>query len=178
MELWDIYDENRTKTGRQIVRGQKVPAGYYHIIVHIALFNEKGQMLIQKRQQGKQAWPGLWDISAGGCVKAGESSRLGAARELAEELGITGCEKLMHRILTIEFEGGLDDIYILKMKQDATEFTLQKEEVSEVKWVDEKEIDDLIERGGFVPYHKSHLALIFDMALRADPFSSVDATEE
>ena len=177
MELWDIYDENRMKTGQQIARDGKVPDGFYHIIVHIALFNEKGQMLIQKRHRSKHGWPGLWDISAGGCVKAGESSRQGAARELAEELGIAGCEELMHRILTIEFEGGMDDIYILKKELDITDFSLQKEEVSEVKWADKKEIEELIEGGGFVPYHKSYPALIFDMALLPDPFSPDGAAE-
>lgn len=175
MELWDIYDENRMKTDQQIERGQKVPAGFYHIIVHIALFNSKGQMLIQKRQQSKKGWPGLWDISAGGCVKAGESSRQGAARELEEELGLPDCRELMHRILTIEFEGGMDDIYILKKDLEVTDFTLQKEEVSEIKWADMREIAEMIDGGSFVPYHKSHLALIFDMALRPDPLGSDDA---
>lgn len=169
MELWDIYDENRIRTGQTAERGAQMPAGGYHIIVHVALINSRGQMLIQKRHAAKRGWPGLWDISAGGCAVAGENSRQAASRELLEELGVDD-EGRMYRILTVEFEGGFDDIYVLKKDLEPDSFTLQEEEVSEVKWADESEIAELIEGGAFVPYHKSHLTLIFDMALRPADF--------
>lgn len=47
MELWDIYNENREKTGRTIVRGQKLGENEYHLVVHMWIINSNGQFLIQ-----------------------------------------------------------------------------------------------------------------------------------
>ena len=39
MELWELYDIDRQKTGKIIKRGDKVPKGYYHTVVHVCIFN-------------------------------------------------------------------------------------------------------------------------------------------
>jgi hypothetical protein len=39
MEIWDLYTKDRVRTGRQIRRGEPVPAGFFHLVVHICLFN-------------------------------------------------------------------------------------------------------------------------------------------
>ena len=58
MELFDLYTADRVKTGKTMVRGEPVPEGCYRIVVHICIFNEQGQMLIQQRQPFKRGWPG------------------------------------------------------------------------------------------------------------------------
>ena len=35
MELWDLYNERRELTGRDHIRGEEVPQGFYHLVVHI-----------------------------------------------------------------------------------------------------------------------------------------------
>jgi len=87
MELWDIYDADRNKTGRTMERGP-VPEGDYHLVVHVCIFNSKGEMLIQQRQSYKEGWPNLWDISVGGSAVKGDSSQSAAEREVKEELGL------------------------------------------------------------------------------------------
>ena len=87
MELWDLYDAQRKLTGETMVRGTPVPKGY-HLVVHICIFNPKGEMLIQHRQSFKPTWSGMWDVSVGGAVASGEDSQLGARREVAEEIGL------------------------------------------------------------------------------------------
>ena len=57
------------------------------MVVHVCIFNGLGQMLIQQRSPEKTIWPELWDVSIGGGVDAGETSRQGAVREVGEELG-------------------------------------------------------------------------------------------
>ncbi|MDF2608169.1 MAG: hydrolase [Bacillales bacterium] len=47
MELWDIYDINRINTGKTLERGSKFEPGSYHLVVHICIFNSKGEMLIE-----------------------------------------------------------------------------------------------------------------------------------
>lgn len=49
-EFWDIYTANRVKTGRVMERGSLFKQGDYHLVVHICLFNDRGEMLIQQRQ--------------------------------------------------------------------------------------------------------------------------------
>ena len=46
MELWDLYNEQRELTGRDHVRGEEVPQGFYHLVVHIWIRNSKGEYLI------------------------------------------------------------------------------------------------------------------------------------
>ena len=89
MELWDIYDIDRQKTGKlcRRVDGKALADQDYHLVVHICLFNPQGQLLIQRRQLDKAGYPGLWDVTAAGSALAGETSAQAAARELFEEMG-------------------------------------------------------------------------------------------
>jgi 16S rRNA (adenine1518-N6/adenine1519-N6)-dimethyltransferase len=59
-----------------------------HRAVHIFIFNQIGDVLLQKRSRWKDRHPLLWDSSAAGHVNAGEDYDLAAKRELQEELGI------------------------------------------------------------------------------------------
>jgi 8-oxo-dGTP pyrophosphatase MutT (NUDIX family) len=49
-----------------------------------------GRVLIHRRSDSKDLWPGRWDLAVGGVVTAGEAYDDAAERELAEEVGITG----------------------------------------------------------------------------------------
>lgn len=60
-----------------------------HRAVHILLFNDAGELFLQKRSRAKDRHPGVWDSSAAGHVDAGEDYDEAADRELAEELGVT-----------------------------------------------------------------------------------------
>ena len=55
-------------------------------VVAAALTNQAGEILLQKRPEGKQM-AGLWEFP-GGKVDAGESPESALVRELQEELGI------------------------------------------------------------------------------------------
>jgi len=59
-----------------------------HRIVHVMIFNDKGEIFLQQRSATKKFCPGHWCISAGGHVQKGESYHNAAKRELKEELGV------------------------------------------------------------------------------------------
>ncbi|TAL24628.1 MAG: NUDIX domain-containing protein [Nitrospirae bacterium] len=59
-----------------------------HRVVHVLVFNKKGELLLQKRSMNKDVAPGKWDTSVGGHVNPGESLFEAAEREMEEELGI------------------------------------------------------------------------------------------
>lgn len=166
MELWDIYDEDRIRTGRTIARGMRMRPGDYHLIVHMAIINKDGLMLIQQRQMNKTGWPGKWDLSVGGGAVSGENSRQAAQRELEEELGIKLDFRNRRPALTINFDGGFDDIYVIRGEYACTDLCLQESEVQAVKWAYAEEILEMIDGGQFVPYPKSYIRLIFDTAIR------------
>ncbi|MBN2978110.1 NUDIX hydrolase [Pseudomonas lactucae] len=56
----------------------------------IFLFNSQGELCVHRRTLSKALYPGFWDTAAGGMVAAGESYAESAARELEEELGVSG----------------------------------------------------------------------------------------
>lgn len=60
-----------------------------HPVVHLHVFNSKGELYLQKRADNKDIQPGKWDTSVGGHVDYGEETRSALMREVREELGIT-----------------------------------------------------------------------------------------
>ena len=83
-ELRDLYDINSNKTDKTYYKGNKIPEGYYPMVVMIVIRNSKGEFLMQKRVESKG---GDWGVT-GGHPKHGESPRQGIITEVKEELGV------------------------------------------------------------------------------------------
>ena len=87
-ETVQIVDRQNRKTlelPRSIMRRDRL----IHRAGYILVFNDRNELFVQKRTRSKDIYPGCWDAAAGGVVLAGESYEASAARELAEELGVT-----------------------------------------------------------------------------------------
>ena len=87
MEKWDLYTKYREKTGKECIRGEKIPDELYHLTVHVWIRNSKGEYLISQRSASRPAFPLMWEC-VGGSVLKGESSIEGALREVKEEVGL------------------------------------------------------------------------------------------
>jgi len=163
MEIWDLYDINRQRTGEFAVRGgERIPAGRYHIVVHAAVFNDRGEMLIQQRQPWKDVFPDLWDISVGGSAVAGEDAPLGCFRELEEEVGLSLDEiKNGRAVFTVNFGDGFDDYFVAHWDGDPASLTLQESEVKAVRFASREEIAEMTRAGTFIPYHPGLMDLLF-----------------
>ncbi len=59
MELWDVYNVDRTKSGKTMLRGADFAKDSYHLVVHACIFNSDDEMLIQQRQPFKAGWPNM-----------------------------------------------------------------------------------------------------------------------
>lgn len=162
MELWDVYDINRNKTNQIWVRGVELKQGDFHLIVHVCIFRSNGDMLIQQRQSSKDRWPNMWDLTVGGSAITGETSQTAAQRELYEEIGLTIDFQQRRPHLTINFENGFDDYYLLEENVQLHTLTLQDEEVQNVKWASKEEILRMIKAGEFMPYYESLIQFLFD----------------
>lgn len=60
-----------------------------HPVVHLHVFNSRGEVYLQKRPEWKDIQPGKWDTSVGGHMDYGETPEQALTREVREELGIT-----------------------------------------------------------------------------------------
>lgn len=173
MEQLDLYDCYHRPTGQTMVRGEMPPEGLYGQVIHVCIFNSKGQMLIQQRQPWKN-WGDMWDVSVGGSVLTGETSQQGAQREILEELGLEVDLSNLAPALTTTFSQGFDDFFVLRMDLDPRQLHLQESEVKDVQWACMAEVMELLEKGAFIPYHKGFMEYLF---FRADHDGDFDIKE-
>jgi len=129
MEKRDLYNANKELLNQTIYKDEAIPKYCYILIVVAIIQNKNGEFLIQKRSPQKG---GQWALT-GGHPKAGEDSYLGMTTELKEELGIDA----KHLVLWKETKKDRQfcDLYHLQQEIDLNDVVLQKEEVSEVKFI-------------------------------------------
>jgi isopentenyldiphosphate isomerase len=110
-----------------------------HKVVHVLVFNDAGQLLLQKRSMKKDVAPGRWDTSVGGHVTPGEDVMAAALREMDEELGITSTtiEPLYSHIFACPFESEL--VFTYRCIHNGP-FPFNTEEIEEVAFW---KIDDI-----------------------------------
>lgn len=140
-ELRDLYDINSNKTDLTYHKGDQIPEGYYPMVVMIAIQNNEGKFLMQKRVESKG---GDWGVT-GGHPKHGETPYEGIITEVKEELGID----ISDYKLTLFNEGcdGTDcyKMYYVNMDINPEDLNIQKEELTEVKWFSIKELESMVE---------------------------------
>ena len=163
MEAWDLYTQDRVKTGQTMLRGDPVPEGLFHLQVHVCIFNEQGEMLIQQRQSTKRWYAGLWDYSVGGSAVAGDTSLAAAERETLEELGLQVSLAGRKPAVTRWYGAMIDDYYILPLNVALSDLHLQREEVQAVRWASREDILTLLAQGQFCPNPPGMIALMFDL---------------
>ena len=160
-EIIDLYTVDREPTGKTAVRGELREKDTYRMVVHVCIFNSKGEMLIQKRADFIERWPAFWDISVGGGASAGDTSRMAAERETAEELGLHIDFSDKRPVITVNFSDGFDDFYTVEADITLDDLHLQEDEVADARWATCEEIEAMIDYGSFIPYQKDLLRYLF-----------------
>ena len=94
-EIVAIVDGRNRKIG-SAPRAEMRRRNLIHRASYILVFNQAGELFLQKRTESKDIYPGRFDIAAGGVVLAGETYEQSAERELWEELGIGGVPLTRH----------------------------------------------------------------------------------
>lgn len=164
-EKWDAYDKFRRKTGATITRGEPIPLGLRHLVVHMIYYNEKGQILVQRRSDTKELAPGVWAF-IGGSALAGEDSIDACIRETIEEMGFEPDMKTAELIMSYSRKDNFTDVYLIKTDIETDELVLQTEEVAEAKWLNRAEFEQLIsENGRFRDY--SYLKTVYKYLVEA-----------
>ncbi len=89
-ELFPIVDADGKVVG-SITRGEAHSGNKtLHPVVHLHVFNSRGELFLQKRPAWKDVQPAKWDTACGGHIDYGETPAQALVREAAEELGISG----------------------------------------------------------------------------------------
>ena len=158
MELWDIYDSNKQRTGRTMKRNDWIlKDGEYHLTVLGVIGRPDGTFLITQRVMTKAWAPGAWEVS-GGAAQAGEDSLDAVKREIKEETGITvsdadgGYLFSYHRENPGEGDNYFVDVYRFIMEVDETDINLQLEETKGYRFATAEEIKELGSQGSFLHY--------------------------
>ena len=140
-ELRDLYDKYSNKTDKTYRKGDLIPEGYYPMVVMVVIRNSNGEFLMQKRTQNKG---GDWGVT-GGHPKSGETPIEGIITEVKEELGLDFSNENF-----ILYDYGCDGkdcykMYFVNKDINLNDITIQKEELSEVKWFSMDELKHMVE---------------------------------
>ncbi len=171
-EMIEEVSSDGVPTGRSVSRHVVHRDGLWHRTVHIWVVNGNREVLLQRRVESKENYPGLWDISAAGHISFGETSLEAAEKELFEELGITVDAGALHYVTSIAREAVLNegryidrewvDIYTLHREILLDSLILQAEEVADVRWASLGELSRRVREGDatLVPHSKEYQAML------------------
>ncbi len=160
-ELLDLVDENDRVIGTALRGDCHGNPENLHRAVHLFVFNQAGDLYLQRRSMAKQVQPGKWDTSVGGHISAGEEYLDALYRETHEELRldeISPC--FMYRyIMHNSFESEMISSFICVTE---TEPDPCPEEISEGRFWSEQDIEHELGTGLFTPNFEDEFSRFLD----------------
>lgn len=147
-ELVDIVD-GRDRFVRTATRSEMRAENLWHRAVAVLVLGTDGRLLIHRRAESKDVFPGYWDVAAGGVLAAGETYAEAALRELREELGV---DARLTAIGAGQYEDGSTRYHarVYRAVHDGP-FRFTDDEVVEVRWVTPPELWAMLDQHSFCP---------------------------
>jgi len=186
-ELVDILDKQvyldtwEIKVIGSVVKAEAHESWEFHQAGHVWIYNSKWEVLLQKRSQDKDSYPGLWDISAAWHISAWETMDGWILRELEEELGIAiennpnanQLELIFSYIEDVQrtmrwkpwHNHELNSVFLLKYDWRVEDLKMQEEEVEELRFIPieqfEQEINNPEFKEKYVPHRPEYFEKLF-----------------
>lgn len=131
-----------------------------HPVVHLHIFNEAGDLYLQKRPMTKDIQPGKWDTAVGGHVDYGETTEEALRREVREELGIT--DFTPEFITRYVFESSIEKELVNTFRTTYTgEITPDPTELDGGRFWSQAEIQENLGKGLFTPNFEQEYKRLF-----------------
>ena len=130
-----------------------------HPVVHLHVFNSKGELYLQKRPMWKDIQPGKWDTAVGGHVDFGEDIPTALLRETREELGINAEGSELVQMYEFHSDREHELVYAYKIVYDK-EIT-PSEETDGGRFWSLQEIQDAIGQGILTPNFEMEFSKLF-----------------
>ena len=132
-EVFDVVNERDEVLGQR-TRAEVHRLGLMHRAAHVLVFNERGEVFLQKRSMKKDRQPGVWDSSASGHLESGEDYSACAARELREEIGLEPAQP-PRRLFKLPASPETDQEHVWVYRCDAEgPFRLHPDEIETGGW--------------------------------------------
>lgn len=143
-ELIDVLDNYGIRTGQTLSREKIHELGAIHRAVHLYLFDKSNNLLLQRRSNHVDHYPGMFSISLTGHINAGESSSEALHREIREELRFNPDDMKIDFLFSFRQDAEISKTYIDRQFNDVyacyhdfkvEEVLFDTHDISEVKLV-------------------------------------------
>lgn len=144
MEVWDGYFRDGTRANIDLIRGEVLPEGLYHLVCEVLVQHKDGDYLLMRRDLAKPNYGGYYEATAGGSALKGEDKITCVKRELLEETGIVSENFSEIGMFVYDDVKCIFYTFLCVTNCDKTSITLQKGETMSYKWLNEKEFISFI----------------------------------
>jgi isopentenyldiphosphate isomerase len=148
-EMVDVVDEQDGVVAT-VTRAEMRARRLRHRCVSVVVRDGDGQVLVHRRSDAKDVWPGRWDLCVGGVVASGETYDEAAVRELGEEVGISGVPPALVWAGRYE-DADVDELVRLYTVVWDGPISFVDAEVVEARWVPAAHVAALVEQQLFCP---------------------------
>ncbi len=158
-EMFPVVDEEGNITGAasrgECHNGSKL----LHPVVHLHVFNSKGEIYLQKRPEWKDIQPDKWDTSVGGHIDLGESVEQALRREVQEEIGITGYTPEFITSYIFQSEREKELVFVYKTTYDG-QILPDKEELADGRFWTVEEIKKNLGKEVYTPNFEGEIVRV------------------
>lgn len=122
--------------------------GIRHRAFSLFIFNNAGELLLQRRAANKRLWPNYWSNSCCSHPRQGESMELAVARRQQQELGLSAQLQYLYKFeyqASYKQLGSEHELCSVYIGHSEIEPTINTTEISEWCWIDPEKLNSMFE---------------------------------
>lgn len=158
-EMLPLVDEEGNITGAASRGECHNGSMLLHPVVHLHVYNSKGELYLQKRPIWKDIQPGKWDTAVGGHIDLGEHVEQALRREAKEELGIQDFTPTALQTYIFQSECEKELVFPYKTVYDGP--IQPSSETDGGRFWSKEELEEAFGKGVFTPNFEQEYARLF-----------------